>query len=63
MKKDPHAVALGRKGGRIGGRRRAENRTPEELSAIGLKGAEARWGKRKAEGGETTEDRPPTPAP
>lgn len=45
-RKNPAAVALGRRGGKIGGKRRAENRTPEELSAIGRKGAEARWGKR-----------------
>ena len=60
MGKNPHAVALGRKGGKIGGRRRAENLTPEQLSEIGRKGAAAKWGKRKAKGGEPT-DPPPTP--
>jgi hypothetical protein len=37
-KKSPHAVALGR----AGGRKRAESLSPEELSSIGKKGAQAR---------------------
>lgn len=61
MRKNPHAVALGRKGGRIGGKRRAENRTPEELSAIGKKGAAVRWGKVKGKDEQTTGARLPTP--
>jgi len=40
--KDPHAVALGAKGGKA----RAANRTKRELKAIGKKGAKARWGKK-----------------
>jgi hypothetical protein len=40
--KDPHAVALGAKGGKA----RAANRTKRELKAIGRKGAKARWGKK-----------------
>jgi hypothetical protein len=47
-KKNAAAVALGRKGGRIGGKRRAETLTPEQLSAIGRQGAAARWKKTKA---------------
>ncbi len=45
-KKNPHAVALGRKGGKKGGHARAANLSPEELSAIGRKAAQARWGKK-----------------
>ena len=36
------------KGGRIGGKRRLETMTHEQRSAIGLKGARARWKKAKA---------------
>ena len=36
-KKNPHAVALGRLGGRKGGKARAENLSAEELSDIGRK--------------------------
>lgn len=51
MGKNPHAVALGRKGGKKGGKARAANLTPEQLSQIGRKGAEVRWKKRaKGEG-------------
>lgn len=39
------ARILGAIGGRKGGRKRAENLTADELSAIGRKGAAARWGK------------------
>lgn len=35
--------ALGSKGGKIGGKRRLETMTYQERSAIGLKGARARW--------------------
>jgi hypothetical protein len=45
--KNPHAVALGRLGGKKGGPARAAKLTAEQLSAIGRKGARARWGKRK----------------
>jgi hypothetical protein len=41
--KDPAAVALGRKGGVIGGKARAANLTPEERSESARKAAEARW--------------------
>ena len=37
--KDPAAVNLGRRGGQA----RAANRTKEELSEIGRRGAQARW--------------------
>jgi hypothetical protein len=43
--KDPAAVALGRRGGLKGGKARAEKLTKKRLTAIGKKGATARWGK------------------
>lgn len=42
--KDPAAVALGRKGGKIGGKVRAANMTPEERRDSARKAALARWG-------------------
>lgn len=39
--------AMGRKGGRIGGKRRLETMTPEERRAVALKAARTRWTKRK----------------
>ena len=42
--KNPNAVALGRLGGKKGGRARAEKLTPEERSEIARKAAQARWG-------------------
>jgi len=45
-RKNPHAVALGRKGGKIGGVVRAERLTPEQRSLIAQAAAKARWGKR-----------------
>ncbi|NOT08298.1 MAG: hypothetical protein HOP28_08830 [Gemmatimonadales bacterium] len=45
-RKNPAAVALGRKGGRIGGKRRAENMTAEERSESARKAVLARWAKR-----------------
>ena len=44
--KDPAAVALGRRGGLKGGRARAANLTPEQLSEIGKAGAAKRWQKK-----------------
>ena len=41
--KDPHAVALGRRGGQKGGKARAEKLTPEQRSEIARKAARARW--------------------
>jgi hypothetical protein len=43
-KKNPHAVALGRRGGKVGGKARAEALTPEERHSIAVKAARARWG-------------------
>jgi hypothetical protein len=43
-KKNPHAVALGRKGGKVGGKARAASLTAEERRAIAVKAARARWG-------------------
>jgi hypothetical protein len=42
-KKDPAAVALGRKGGKA----RARNMSPEKLSEAMRKASNARWAKRK----------------
>jgi hypothetical protein len=39
-------AALGRKGGKVGGRKRAENLTAKKRSEIALKAARARWNKR-----------------
>ena len=41
--KDPAAVALGRKGGKKGGKARASNMTAEERSEAARKAAHARW--------------------
>ena len=43
--KDPHAVALGRKGGLKGGKARAAKLSPEERKEIAIKAAKARWSK------------------
>jgi hypothetical protein len=43
-KKNPHAVALGRRGGKVGGKARAEALTAEERRSIAMKAARARWG-------------------
>ena len=42
-RKDARMAALGRKGGRKGGKARAANLSAAELSAIGKLGAAARW--------------------
>jgi hypothetical protein len=42
-KKNPHAVALGRLGGKKGGPARAQKLTPEQRREIAKKAAEARW--------------------
>jgi len=41
--KNAAAVALGRLGGRKGGKARAEKLTPEQRKEIGRKAAQARW--------------------
>jgi hypothetical protein len=43
--KDPAAVALGRKGGKRGGKARAERMSAAERSAAAKKAADARWKK------------------
>lgn len=43
-KKNPHAVALGRRGGKLGGTARAEALTSKERHSIAVKAARARWG-------------------
>jgi hypothetical protein len=45
--KNPAAVALGRLGGRKGGKARAEKLTPEQRSEIARKAAKARWAKKR----------------
>jgi len=47
--KNPAAVALGRLGGKKGGKARAEALTKEQRSEIAKKAADARW--KKKEGG------------
>lgn len=42
-KKDPAAVALGRRGGLKGGKARAASLTPEQRSEIAKKAAAKRW--------------------
>jgi hypothetical protein len=42
--KDPAAVALGRKGGLVGGKARAESMTAAERTDSARKAALARWG-------------------
>ena len=41
-------ATMGRKGGKIGGKRRMVTMTPEERSQAGLKAAQVRWKKAKA---------------
>lgn len=47
-RKNPAAVALGRRGGLKGGRARAESLSAEERSQIARRAAKARW-KKKSE--------------
>jgi hypothetical protein len=44
--KNPAAVALGRLGGKKGGKARAESLTPERRKEIAQRAAAARWGKK-----------------
>jgi hypothetical protein len=55
--KDPFAVELGRRGGRKGGRARAESLSSEQRSDIARRAAAARWEKRAGEGVETDDGR------
>ena len=41
--RDPNAVALGRKGGKKGGKARAAKLSPEKRRAIAKKAASTRW--------------------
>ena len=41
--KNPHAVALGRLGGKKGGKARAEKLSPKRRAAIARKAARTRW--------------------
>jgi hypothetical protein len=50
-KKDPAAVALGRKGGKKGGPARAANLTPKQRSESARKAVQARWAKAKGDKG------------
>jgi len=43
--KNPHAVALGRMGGKKGGKARAEKLSPAKRKAIAKKAARKRWGR------------------
>lgn len=43
FEKNPHAQALGRLGGKKGGKARAAKLTPEQRREIAKKAAEARW--------------------
>lgn len=45
--KDPNAVALGRKGGKIGGKVRAKRLSALKRKEIAKKAAKKRWGKKK----------------
>lgn len=47
-RKDPAAVALGRKGGLKGGKARAEKLSKERRKEIARAAARARWGKERA---------------
>jgi len=44
--KNPAAVALGRLGGKVGGKARAASMTPEKRKEIAQKAAAARWKKK-----------------
>ena len=46
-KKHPYAVALGRKGGKKGGKARAESLSPERRREIAQAAAKARWGEKR----------------
>ena len=50
MKKNPAAVALGRKGGKKGGPARAAKLTPEQRSESARKAVQARWSKAASAG-------------
>lgn len=47
VEKDPNAVALGRRGGLVGGKARSAKMTAEERSESARKAAAARWANRQ----------------
>jgi hypothetical protein len=47
-RKNPYAVALGKRGGKKGGLARAANMTPEQRSESARKAVLARWAEMKA---------------
>lgn len=53
--KNPHAVALGRLGGKKGGKARANKLTSEQRQTIAYKAAMARWGPNDDGGDSDTE--------
>jgi hypothetical protein len=59
-RKNPAAVALGRKGGLKGGRARALKLSSEELSGQGRKAVQARWAKYYAEKAEAERQEVPS---
>jgi hypothetical protein len=62
-RKDPAAVALGRKGGKKGGPARAKSMTPDERKASARKAVQARWAKWKKTQGKTTKGKNTKGAP
>ncbi len=58
MKKNPHAVALGRKGAKKGGLARAKALSPERRKEIARLAVQARWKKAKLE--KSKKSRSPT---
>lgn len=46
QRKNPAAVALGRKGGLVGGKARAESMTAKQRKASAKKAAKARWARK-----------------
>jgi hypothetical protein len=55
-KKDPAAVALGRKGGKKGGPARAAKLTPKQRSESARRAVQARWAKSKTNSATDTSD-------
>jgi hypothetical protein len=51
-------AAMGRKGGKIGGKRRMKTMTPEERSQVALKAAKARWDPKKKVAAATEQPQP-----
>jgi hypothetical protein len=47
LKKNPAAVALGRRGGLKGGKARAESMTPQRRKEIAQQAAKTRWAKKR----------------